>query len=206
MKLLWLGIAAGAFQVLGYILYIRGSLRNEISPNAASWFMFSYGTALLGVLEFSRGAEIELLILPALCATLSIFVAALCWRRGTLHWPKEWQDQLAFVADVALTIAYFVAWSLAAWGALSEEGRGHANLTFLVLSNLTTMTSFAPLIRGVKSGTARECSGPWVAWACAYTLLVAVTFAKEGFWTDLMMYPALNVYLHWRVAWLASRR
>jgi len=191
------GIIAGALQALGYGLYIRQSLKHEIEPNAATWFMFSYGTFLLGVLEFSRGAKLELLYLPAVCATLSIAVAFICWKRGMLRWPEEWQDRLAFLVDVILTICYVGAWFL------DEEERGYANLVFLVCSNLTTISSFSPLIRGAKR---MERALPWAVWACAYTILGIATFAKGGLWTELMIYPVLNAYLHGRVAWLARSR
>lgn len=198
-----LGIFAGTLQVLGYGLYIRQSLRHEIEPNAATWFMFAYGTFLLGILEFSRGAELELLYLPAMCATLGMGVAFICWRKGTLRWPEEWQDQFAFLVDVALTVCYVGALGLSASGVLDEGKRGYANLVFLVCSNLTTISSFAPLIRGAKR---TERTLPWIVWACAYTVLGVATFGKEGLWTELMIYPVLNAYLHARVAWLARNR
>ena len=200
-----LAVLSGALQALGYGLYVRQSLRHEIEPNSATWFMFAYGTALLGVLEFSRGAEWELLLLPAVCATFSIGVAFICWKRGTLRWPEEWQDQLAFVADVVLTLCYMGAWRLTKSGVLDESERGYANLIFLICSNLTTLTAFLPLIRGAKQNSACERSWPWVVWTCAYTILGVATFAKEGLWTELMIYPVLNAILHARVAWLANR-
>ncbi len=206
MALMWLGIAAGVFQALGYVLYIRQSFRHEIEPNAATWFMFAYGTALLGVLEYSRGAESELLYLPAICAALGVVVALICLKRGTLRWPKEWQDQLAFLIDVVLTVGYVGVWGLAASGVLDEEKRGYANLVFLVCSNLTAISSFSPLIRGTKRHPAKERTSPWVVWACAYAVLGIATFFQEGLWTELMIYPVLNAYLHARVAWLARSR
>lgn len=198
-----LGILAGALQALGYTLYIRQVLRKEIEPNAATWLMFAYGTALLGILEFSRGAGWELLYLPAACAAMSIVVAFICWKQGTLHWPKEWQDQLAFVTDVVLTVCYAGAWGLAVSGVLDESERGYANLAFLICSNLTTITSFSPLIRGAVR---KESPMPWVVWTYAYTVLGVTTFATEGLWTELMIYPVLNAVLHARVAWLAQSR
>ena len=196
----WIGAAAGFLQVLGYVLYLRHSHRKEIDPNAATWFMFAYGTALLAVLEYSRGARLDLLYLPIACAALSIVVAFMCWKRGTLRWPEEWQDQLAFYVDVILTISYVVAWFLALSGFLSTRELGYANLVFLVCSNLTTISSFSPLMRAAHR---KESPLPWVVWAIAYIALAAATFTKEGLWTELMIYPVLNAILHGRVAWLA---
>lgn len=198
-----LGFLAGALQALGYVLYIRQVLRHEIEPNPATWLMFAYGTGLLGVLEFSRGAGPGLLILPATCAAFSVVVAAICWKRGTLRWPKEWQDQFAFGTDIALTLCYVGAWALAGSGILDESERGSANLAFLICSNLTTITSFSPLLRGARH---KESPVPWMVWAYAYTILAVVTFSEYGLWTELMIYPVLNAALHARVAWLAQNR
>lgn len=203
MGLLGLGIIAGALQALGYGLYIRQSLKNEIEPNATTWFMFAYGTALLGILEYSQDAEGLLLFLPAICATGSILIAFMCWERGKLHWPKQWQDQFAFAADLVITICYAGAWALATFDGLSGEDRRYANLTFLICSNLTTLTSFSPLIRGAEE---HETPLPWVVWAFAYTVLGLATYQKHGLWSELMIYPALNAVLHARVAWLAQNR
>lgn len=203
MLSLWLGVAAGFLQVLGYVLYIRHSHREEIDPNAATWFMFAYGTALLAVLEYSRGARLDLLYLPIACAALSIVVAFMCWKRGTLRWPREWQDQLAFYVDIVLTFSYVGAWFLATYGFLSVRELGYANLIFLVCSNLTTISSFSPLMRAAHR---KESPTPWFVWAGAYAMLAVATFAKEGLWTDLMIYPVLNAILHARVALLAQKR
>ena len=45
-----LAILAAALQALGYLLYARLFLKKMIRPNAASSFMFAYGTALLVLL------------------------------------------------------------------------------------------------------------------------------------------------------------
>lgn len=199
----WLGIAAGALQALGYVLYVRQALRKENAPNAATWFMFAYGTALLGILEFDREAEWPLLFLPAICATGSCVVAYLCWRRGKLRWPKEWQDGVAFASDIILTALYAGAWGLATFGALSEGQRGDAILMFLICSNLTTLTAFTPLLRGAEQ---HETPVPWVVWTFAYALLGMATYEQHGFSTELMIYPVLNVMLHGRVAFAAHGR
>lgn len=203
MAFLWLGIAAGALQALGYLLYIRQSLKHEIEPNAATWLMFAYGTALLGVLEFSQDAEGSLLYLPMVCATGSIVVASICWQRGKLHWPKQWQDQFAFACDLVITACYVGAWALATFDGLGEEDRRYANLAFLVCSNLTTLTSFSPLVRGAEK---HESPLPWVVWVFAYSMLGLATYQKHGMWSELMIYPILNMALHMRVAWLAQNR
>lgn len=204
MLLTALAVLSGALQALGYWLYERSTLRHETEPNASTWLMFAYGTTLLGILEYSRDADWELLVLPITCATLSVGVAYICWKKGTLRWPEEWQDRLAFLADIALTVGYAGAWGLEHYGFIDADSRDYANLAFLICSNATTITSFTPLIRGARRNEGARL--PWGVWTCAYIVLGVATFMKEGFWTELMIYPVLNAILHASVALLARVR
>jgi hypothetical protein len=201
-------IVAGVGQVLGYVLYIRGSLRHELEPNPAAWLMFAYGTALLTILEFDIGAERELLILPIICATLSIGVAYICWHRGSLGWPEHPADRFAFIADIVLTAGYIAAWWMVGYGSITETERESATIVFLVLSNLTTLTAFSPLLRDAFLSPDHERSSAWVVWSLAYATLGIATAMNHGFMTPLMIYPAMNTVLHFAVGWFArpSRR
>ncbi len=106
-----IGLVAALFQALGYTLYVRLFLRRVIRPNAASSFMFAYGTALLVLLEWKDGARWEILALPITCSLASIGVALLCLRKGATE-PVDRIEATAFFADVWLT----VLWAMIAFG------------------------------------------------------------------------------------------
>lgn len=201
--LIALAVASAVLQIAGYIIYIRKSLKLELEPHPATWFMFAYGTLILGVLEFDQGAHWTLLLLPGICAALAIVVAFICWKKGKLKWPKHQTDQLSFSADIALTICYVGAWVLLAIGLLNEQERVVGTLVFLVCSNLTTITAFYPLLRETSENPHRELSLPWMVWASAYIVLGMATYISSGLWTALMIYPVLNAILHGFVAFLA---
>ena len=225
---LQLGVAAGLLQILGYTFYIRKTLRNEVEPNPATWLMFAYGTTLLTILEFDVGAEWHLLFLPVACAILGVYVAFLCWHRGTLSWPKDREDQIAFIADLCLTAIYVTAGILLWRGAISEESRTLLSFVLLFASNATAITAFTPLIRGAIANPHREHPYAWVAWTFAYLLLADATYRehKAGELTEfslpfvggtlhfeidlvlvsLMVYPVLNAVLHGAVAVLSRKR
>lgn len=203
MLSVYLGIFAGLLQALGYFLYVFMTLRRDLKPNASTWFMFAYGTALLTVLEWERDASAVLLIVPVVCSVLAIVVACICWRRGTLRWPDDKEDRVSFGADLVLTVCYVAAWLLYTQGMLTSAQVGYAILVFLVASNLTAFTSFTPLLREARTAPGHERYEPWLVWAFAYLVLGIATYLEEGFWTELMLYPLLNAPLHAAVAWLA---
>lgn len=198
-----LGIIAGLLQALGYFLYIVLTLKRVLRPNASTWFMFAYGTALLTILELDREAHWTLLVLPVTCTTLGILVACLCWYRGTLQWPRERVDQLSFIMDALLTVCYFGAWLLHEYDMLTRTQATFAVLVFLVASNLTSFSSFAPLLREAWTEPMHERYEPWLVWSLAYATLGVSTYLSVGAWSELMLYPLINAPLHGAVAWLA---
>ena len=183
---------SGLLQVLGYTLYISKSLKKELEPNPTSWLMFAYGTALLTLLEFDRGASWQLLVLPATCALLSIFVAFISCRRGKISWPDEAIDRLAFVADILLTIGYVWAWWLQAHAGISEYSREMAVLVFLLFSNATSFTAFVPLLRDAYNHPHRERSTAWVTWMVAYTTLLILTLWTSNDFASLCHAQSLH--------------
>ena len=194
-----LAIIAATLQLLGYALYVGLFVRRRIRPNAASSFMFAYGTALLVLLEWSAGGTWPVLLLPAVCAAASIVVALLCLRAGATE-PVDRTEAIAFSADV---------WLTSLWAALAF---GYGNIGpyatgFLLVGNLTTLTAFIPVLRSTWRTPGREQPEPWIVWTCAYVTLAATTWKVDGGrnWA-LLVYPMLNVALHATIAAMALRR
>ncbi|HRO12257.1 ATP-binding protein, partial [Amaricoccus sp.] len=211
--MLTFGLLAGFLQLVGYLLYIRDE---EIEPNPVTWLMFAYGTALLTFLEWDREASAAELALPVVCSSMALFVAGRCWWRARRQdpsrywprewWPEDWRDRASFQADLVLTGLYLAAAALAYSRWIDEEARGFAVVIFLIAANLTTLTAFFPLLRNVVADPSHERPLPWAIWASAYALLGATTFAIQGeIWSELMLYPLLNMVLHGSVALLARR-
>jgi hypothetical protein len=193
-----LAIAAALLQALGYVLYARLFLKKAIRPNAASSFMFAYGTALLVLLEYSDGATWPVLALPGTCAALSVGIALLCLRKRATD-PVDRVEATAFSADVWLT----VLWAAIAfgYGNISPFSAG-----FLLAGNVTTLTAFFPVLRSTWRTPERERPEPWLVWTAAYSLLTVVTLlADQGRHPALLAYPLLSVVLHGSVALMALR-
>ena len=210
---LYLGLLAGVLQLVGYLIYVRDE---EIEPNPVTWLMFAYGTMLLTMLEWDRQASAAELALPLVCSSMAVYVAGRCWWRAYRKdpsrywphewWPEDWRDRASFQADLALTALYLAAAILTYSRWIGEGAREVAVVVFLVGANLTTLTAFFPLIRGVVEDPSHERTAPWAVWATAYALLGVTTYAMQGeIWSELMLYPMLNTVLHGTVAVLSRR-
>jgi SET domain len=193
-----LGLLAATLQVAGYLFYIKNFLKNTIRPNAASFFMFAYGTLFIFALEWQSGASWPMLALPGACAMMGVIVALMCMRRGATE-PVDQLEWTTFGIDVALTAGYAAA--------LWAYGHNPAfALFFLLGGNATTLTAFFPLVRSTWRFPERETSGPWLVWTAAYAALLAATFADGGAQNPaLLVYPLINLILHAALALLSLR-
>jgi uncharacterized protein len=200
-----LGVVAAALQIAGYAMYIRNFMTERIRPNAASFLMFSYGTSLLAFLEWRNNATWPVLLLPVICAVLGIVVAAMCLRKGATE-PIDRFEGFAFSTDLWLTIAY--AWFALGLGASLGFATADSFVApFLIVTNLTAITCFIPIVRSTWRAPYREKPGPWIVWTSAYLLLGITTFvADRGAHPSLLLYPVLNAALHGSVALLSLRR
>lgn len=196
-----LAVATGLLQALGYCFYIKKSLSKDINPNPTTWFMFAYGTAFLTVLEWDRNAEWQLLVLPIVCATLSLWVTYICWQKGTLTWPESLVSRIAFLTDVILTLVYVLARVASSSNLIDDNERKMLALVFLLCSNASTFVSFVPLIKEAWLSPEDEHPLPWTVWCSAYALLTLTTWTQNG-WNslELLVYPSTNTFLHGLVA------
>jgi uncharacterized membrane protein YecN with MAPEG domain len=192
------GFLAALCQVVGYVIYYKSFRDKSIRPNAASFFMFAYGTAFIFFLEMHGGATWPMLLLPGACALMGIVIAIMCLRRGATE-PTDKIEKATFGVDVVLTVVYGTA--------LYYLGKHPAYaLPFLLAGNATTLTSFLPLLRSTHAAPTREKATPWLVWSMAYAFLLSATILDGGFATPvLLIYPGLNLFLHLAVAYLSTR-
>lgn len=194
-----LGLIAAVLQVAGYAIYIRNFQRDAIRPNAASFFMFAYGTSLLAFLEWKSGASLALLALPFACAALGVLVALMCLQAGATE-PIDRFEARAFWTDIWLTLFYM----------FFALGLGNAQpfvVPFLIATNLSAIVCFIPILRSTWQTPERELPGPWIVWTAAYAMLAFVTVQEESFANPvLLLYPLLNLALHFAMLVLTLRK
>lgn len=196
MEALMLGIIAALLQVMGYLVYGFKILKRDITPNPTSWLMFAYGTTLLVILEWDRGASIALLALPVVCALLSIAIALYCLHKvRRAWWPEHGLEKFSFSLDVLLTIAYLFTWVLLAQGAIDAEGKNWAEILILICWNVGIFTAFFPLLRQVYYHPQSEHAAAWIIWTFAYLTLTAATVVEEGAVNELLFYPVILAFV-----------
>jgi hypothetical protein len=108
--------------------------------------MFSYGTSLLAFLEWRNSASLPVLLLPFVCAAIGIVVATMCLRKGATE-RIDLFEAVAFTTDLWLTIIY--AYFAFGFGDVSRYVA-----FFLIVTNLTTISRFTPLIRSTWNSPA----------------------------------------------------
>lgn len=194
-----LGLIAAVLQMAGYAIYIRNFRRDAIKPNAASFFMFAYGTSLLTFLEWKSGASLAVLALPFTCAALGIVVALMCLRAGATE-PIDRFEARAFWTDVWLTIFYLLF-------ALGLGDGQRFVVPFLIATNLSAIVCFIPILRSTWQTPERELPGPWIVWTAAYAMLMFVTIRETGLASPvLLLYPLLNLGLHFAMLVFTLRK
>jgi hypothetical protein len=206
-----LGFITGILQLIGYVWYLSVP---EIEPNPVSWFMFAYGTAILTVLEWDSQAVLAELILPMTCSILAIYVSIRCWVRArklnpSRWWPEDWWpedrlEQWSFISDIFITISYVFVWVLASSSFLTTDEKQIAIIAFLLLSNLSTIPSFYPILRETYLYPHKERWQPWMIWSSAYIILGVISFSVASeYWYILITYPIINAVLHFMVGYFA---
>ena len=192
--------------VFAYLIYVRFAILDEVQPNPTSWLMWTYGTALVVLLEWEQEASFSILFLPVVCAACSLIVAFICWRKGRLSWPKAWSDRAAFVMDLTITALYIFLLVLEFKGAIGSGGNVAFKTTLLVLVNVSTFVSFWPILRSTYTDPAQEHWLAWFLWTTAYALLGLLTLSAEGFsmyTLQFLLYPFSCMLLSGLVCWYA---
>lgn len=216
------GLAAGAFQLAGYVAYYILVIKKEgKEAEPLTWFMFAYGTALLTIIEldsmWKEAASHEswlgvfsILLLPLICSLGGIMIAVNVWsnhyRETKEWWPNEWKvnwkeiDGKAFATDIILTVFYTILWISTILGLTQGNTHLWLVIVFLVASNMTTFPNFVPILRKAWSRPEEEDSRPWAIWTVAYALLLVPTWihgSKDIIW------PSNFFFVSWDVSFFA---
>lgn len=181
-----LSVLAGVTQVIGYMFYWRSVRSGKTDPNAASWFIWAYGS-LLNLATYSiMSQDVVKDILPAMCSVSCLVIFAGMVYRNGLGKLDRW-DYVVIALDATVTMIWFIV------------GATEANIAF----QLTEFISFIPLIRGLLRGVDKEELLPWILWTSAYAMMTATVVMRWEKWEDIV-YPLVGVALHAIVALVAK--
>lgn len=54
-----------SLHALAYLIYVRFAILDKVRPNPTNWFMWTYGTLLVVVLEWDQDASLAILMQQA---------------------------------------------------------------------------------------------------------------------------------------------
>lgn len=189
-----IGLSAGVLQASAYFLYTRLVLKCETRPNGMSWLMWAYGTFVFFFIEFDVAAPLSVLILPAVCMVCALIVSVYSFVKSS-YIPPERGDYAALFVDLLLMGSYLVLLLLLSTGVITGEQQASLAMIFLVLTSLSTLVTFYPIMRTTFEDPCGENPIPWFIWTVAYGLLL-YTVMIEGMSWQYMIYPILNILLH----------
>ena len=184
------------FHVLAYVVFIFLHERRGYEPNPTTWIMFAYGDAFVALLEWSLHAPWTLLALPVVCSILSMRVAFVCWRNGSVHWPEHALDRIALITDIILLLTYGVITYITQLDYIDKSNREALVTAILIITLAGAFLPFVPMLRGLMENPRKEHWAPWLLWTVSYVCLTATTVLEESLLSVLMLYPVVSVVVH----------
>jgi hypothetical protein len=195
-----LGLAAGAMQALAYLIYLRQVVAGECRPNGMTWLLWTVGTLVFLAIEADIGAPVSVLLLPAVCALCSLWLAVRCFVRASYIAPEP-QDRTILALDAAILAGY----GALVYGPFAVPSGSAAGLVFVMLPGISSVVAGWPIVRTTSIDPGNERPLAWFVWSAAYTL-VALAAIAEGLSWPYLAYPAMNLGLHLVIGALAMRR
>ena len=176
----FIAICSSLLHALAYLIYVRSALRGKVKPNPTSWLMWTYGTALLVIVEWDQEAAFSVMLLPMVCAACSLIVAGCCWQKGRLTWPETPSDRKAFLLDLFFTGVYVFLIVMELRGRLTLADETLYKSMLLILLSGSTFVSFWPILRTTRETPENEHWLAWAIWTLAYACLLLITIAEHG--------------------------
>lgn len=193
------------FEVFGYLLYIHKSLINEVHPNPVAWIMFAYGALVMALLDWDRDASLLVLSQPVICALFNLVIVLIIWHKGKLELPSDRADKIALTSDFLITAVYIYLKIGLLNNFLNSQEVDMSVLVLLILSNVSLLICYIPLIRNVHQNPGHENYLPWLFWLCSYVVLLAGTFYQYGTLNEFFMYPVISILIHISILVLSVR-
>lgn len=176
--------------MLGYTFYVRGMVKNKITPNTTTWSLFVF-SVILDIPTYFNGVETEALIksvLPVVDCVGVLVVWTVAFRCGKFERPDQWDTLVAVCQTLTIII-----WKIA--------GAMNANLMLQV----ATMIAFIPVVRGVYTGKEVERPMPWMFMSIAYGLEAVIVYVHPHHGWKEYAYPLVCFVCHFVVGVLALR-
>jgi len=193
-----LGVFAGSVHLVSYALYNREMLLGRIRPNTATWILWSFLATLNTASYLAMSGDLAKSVTPIVGCAACLLTLGLTAKKGRLSRLSRFD-----LTVLAIGIAAGLLW----WGSRSAA---FANL----LLQLAFVIANIPTLRGVWRDPCTEQPLPWLGFALAYVLNIAVVLMRwQGQVLDLA-YPVcslladggVGLVILWRRRLLAAAR
>ncbi len=203
-------------EIGGYRIYIRYLRKEETDPNPTTWFMVAYGSMVMFALEgFAIDAsdnfsvktvmKYAVVLQPVLCFYFNLQIMRMMWRQGRWRAPNSMLEWIALILDLMISVILLLKKGLdvlvekfGLYGLIDLQFIPSTQMVFvlLVLSNLSMVLCFLPLLDSVRKDRTSERVTPWIIWLFSYFALIWLTAIEHGWHNELMIYPVLSAVLH----------
>ncbi len=192
-----LGIIAALLQLVGYGYYFFYVSKSHIKPNPASWFIWSYGNALVCFsYVFLNDWFLATSIFPVICSAACFVMSFIFLIQGKFR-PLEKFEKMIIAFDLVVTFFWVASDFFGKFATIAPS------IHVVVL--ISAIVSFMPIYLELKDDPTSEHSRPWIVWTVAYIFLVATALAAQHT-IQAWGYPLLYGILHGVVAYLSSRK
>lgn len=185
----FLGVISGALHLYGYLAHYRESMARRVRPNPAAWAMWAFGSLvnLWSYAELTDGGWAKE-ILPICCASACIVLFAVYRIKGRLR-KLTGLEVVVLSLDVVITIFYILS--------------NNSIVTNIALQ-ISTVLSFQPVFRDLKTDPGSEQPRPWMFWTSAYAMQLGVLAFEWSSWIEAV-YPLVNLLLNGSVLIICVR-
>lgn len=174
-------LIVGITHVFGYYLYYL-TVKDGVKPNTTSWSIWTFGS-LINLFSYSElTGDWYKNVLPIACSVSCIILYIALFYKGKFR-KLNAINYVTILIDIIATLLWFITDSA---------------LIGNIALQVSTIISFAPIIREIYDEDENEKPLPWLLWSIAYSLDLVVIFFRWEKWGDVV-YPAVCFILHFLV-------
>jgi len=185
-----LGFTAGTLQIVACWIYNRQLILGHSKPNAASWGLWAFLSALSTTTYIAFTGDIIKGIMPLMISGAVMFIFVYALAKGKYVPLGYWDKSILEIGIVSIMVWWFYQSAL------------YANLVL----QIGMAFSYVPTYLGIRRDAGAQRYPPWFLWAFAYVLGGTVVLLRWTGQFEALVYPFMNALLSAGVGFWAMYR